>query len=75
MGVLAKAILDSVTVRGRLNPAANPDAPITLEDFRMSVTARAQELSSRRQHVGFYRPDSIDAQLPIFDPRHDARQP
>jgi hypothetical protein len=71
LGAFAQAVLDSVTVAGRLRPQADPAAPPTLGEFQESVISRVSELTGRRQFAGFYHPEFLDRpdRIRIFEPQ------
>lgn len=74
LGVFARAVLESVTVRGRIRPAIDPDEPILLMDFQAVVPRRVQELTARQQVADvYYNEDGpLDVyydEIALFDPQ------
>jgi hypothetical protein len=68
LGVFALAVLESQDVAARAKQTA--DGPTTLDEFSEAVKARVLERSARRQHAGFYAPESLSwKSIRIFDPQ------
>ena len=67
-GIFAQAIVTATEARSLSRPLLDPDAPMTLDDFRVVVLDRVAELSSRRQFAAGLIPETISPSIPIFEP-------
>jgi WD40 repeat protein len=74
IGAFAQAILDSVTIAGRVPRPGEPRGGVspTLDDFQAAVVNRVRELTQRRQFADFYPPEYFDrtiSEIQIFEPQ------
>ena len=71
-GAFAQAVLDSVTVAGRVARPRNPDGVTspTLDEFQAAVVNRVRELTGRRQFADFFPPEYLNwSDIRIFEPQ------